>query len=54
MLAPACLRTQLWLDENAGTFRPALRAVALFFHLPAHTQIFIKGLMTSPVTFRRT
>ena len=51
MLAPACLRTQLRLDEHAGNFRPALRAVALFFHPPATTQIIVKGLMTSPVTF---
>ena len=51
ILAPACLRTQLRLDEHAGTFRPALRAVALFFHPPANTQIIVQGLMTSPVTF---
>ena len=51
ILAPACLRTQLRLDEHAGTFRPVLRAVALFFHPPANTQIIAKRLMTSPVTF---
>ena len=44
---------QLRLDEHAGTFRPVLRAVALLFH-PANTQIIVKGLMTSPVTFFAT
>ena len=54
ILAPACLRTQLRLDEHAGTFRPVLRAVALFCHPPANTQIIFKGLMTSPITFFAT
>ena len=51
ILASSCLRTQLRLDEHAGTFRPVLRAVSLFFHPPANTQIIAKRLMTNPVTF---